>query len=154
VRHVSRLCTNGLSTNSNSISAVFYSIRLNKVESRRIQDKLQRKYPKKEGWTIQSREGKDKKKPDLIIERRNADNILERVVVDTKPTKKITIKDVKRLNTYTRNMAGGRSRIMGKVFAVPSGANVAAVPENFTIVFYEPEAVALEAPMVEAVVPA
>ena len=126
---------------------------MNKVESRRIQDKLHRKYPKKDGWTLQSREGTDKKKPDYVVERRNEENILERVVVSTRPVKKLTPNDLKRLNTYARNIAGGRSHIVGKVFAVPSGSNIDAVPEGFTVVFYEPELASVETPMVEVAVP-
>ncbi|TRO55241.1 hypothetical protein E2P71_02990, partial [Candidatus Bathyarchaeota archaeon] len=67
---------------------------MNEVESKRIIGKLQRKYPKKEGWAVQQREGKDKKKPDFLVERRNSENKLERVVVDAKPMKRISEKDV------------------------------------------------------------
>jgi len=124
---------------------------LNEVESKRILNKLQRKYPKKDGWAIQPREGKDKKKPDYLVERRNEANALERVVVDARPLKRITDKDVTRLNTFARNMAGGRSRILGKVFAVPNGVNAEELPKGIIVLFYEPDAPIVETPQIEAV---
>jgi hypothetical protein len=124
---------------------------LNEVESKRILSKLQRKYPKKDGWTIQPRESKDKKKPDYLVERRNEANTLERIVVDARPLKRITDKDVTRLNTFARNMAGGRSRILGKVFAVPNGANTEIVPEKISVLFYELDTPVVEMPPIEAV---
>ena len=114
--------------------------------------KLQRKYPKKEGWIVQQREGKDKKKPDFLIERRNSENKLERIVVDSKPMKRISDKDVARLNIYARNMAGGGSRILGKIFAVPKGASVDKVPKGMEVLFYEQEIVAPDMPQAEAVI--
>jgi len=129
-------------------------IHLNEVESKRIIGKLQRKYPKKEGWAVQQREGKDKKKPDFLVERRNSENKLERVVVDAKPMKRISEKDVARLNVYARNMAGGGSRILGKIFAVPKGVLADKVPKGMEILFYEQDVVVQDMPQAEAVIPA
>ena len=123
---------------------------MNEVESKRIIGKLQRKYPKKEGWTVQQREGKDKKKPDFLVERRNSDNKLERVVVDAKPMKRISDKDVIRLNIYARNMAGGGSRILGKFFAVPKGVSADNVPKGMEVIYYEQDTVVKELPPIEA----
>jgi hypothetical protein len=66
--------------------------------------------------------------------------------------KKITSKDVARLNTFARNLAGGRSHILGKVFAVPIGANTENIPEKISVIFYEPDTPVLETPQVVAVV--
>jgi hypothetical protein len=116
--------------------------------------KLQKKYPKKEGWTVQQREGKDKKKPDFLVERRNSESRLERVVVDAKPMKRISDKDVARLNIYARNMAGGGSRILRKIFAVPEGVSADKVPKGIEVLFYEQDVVVQDMPQVEAVIPA
>ncbi len=119
---------------------------MNEVESKRILSKLQRKYPKKDGWTIQPREDKDKKKPDYLVERRNEANILERIVVDARPLKRIADKDVTRLNTFARNMAGGRSRILGKVFVVPSSVKADELPKGIMVLFYEPDTPVIDMP--------
>ncbi|TRO50901.1 hypothetical protein E2P71_09810 [Candidatus Bathyarchaeota archaeon] len=52
-------------------------------------------------------------------------------MVDAKPTKRISDKDVARLNIYARNMAGGGSRILGKIFAVPKGVSADKVPRGW-----------------------
>ncbi|TRO53557.1 hypothetical protein E2P71_06070 [Candidatus Bathyarchaeota archaeon] len=126
---------------------------MNEVESKRIIGKLQKKYPKKDGWTVQQREGKDKKKPDFLAERRNSDNKIERVVVDAKPMKKIGDKDVVRLNVYARNIAGGGSCILGKIFAVPKGVSAEKVPKGIEVLFYEQNIVVQDMPQAEAVIP-
>jgi hypothetical protein len=128
--------TEKLSTINNSTFKHKSSIQMKEAEFKQVLRKLQRKYPKKEGWTIEPREGKDKKKPEFIIQRRNSDNALERVIVDAKQKKSLTTKDFKRVNTYARNLAGNKSFIVGKVFLLPDGVEAIDIPKGFSVVFY------------------
>ena len=122
---------------------------MKETELKQVLRKLQRKYPKKNGWSIEPREGKDKKKPEFIIQRRNSENALERIVVDAKQKKSLTNKDFRRINTYARNFAGNRSFILGKVFVVPDNVKMDDIPDGFSIVFYTPEEASMDVPSVE-----
>jgi len=83
---------------------------------------LRSKYPQKDGWEIHEQDHWDNYIPDFVVERRNRGKI-ERVVVEVKLTEKVQGKDVRQLNQYVRNLAGGNTKIKDKVIVVPAGTD-------------------------------
>jgi hypothetical protein len=111
---------------------------MNASESKQILRKLKRKYSKKDGWIVHPKIGKAKNKPEFLVERRNEENALERVIVEARKKKSLTRKDVSCLNMFARNYAGNKSYIAGKMFVVPVGAKVDKVPGDISVMFYKP----------------
>ncbi len=85
---------------------------------------LRRRYPAHKGWIILPQFTEGETRPDFVIERREAQGTLHRVIVDVKATCEITRMHIDQLNRYARNLDGPDVQIEGKLLIVPSGAKI------------------------------
>ena len=99
-----------------------------------VRRNLRQKYPKNKGWEIYGKDRWEGYEPDFVVERRRRGRI-ERIVVEAKLTDQVTENDISQLNSYVRNLAGGNTKIVDKVLAVPAGADTSIVPDDMTKMF-------------------
>ena len=96
---------------------------------------LRTRFPKKKGWEIFSPDRWDGYEPDAVLDRRTRSGFIERVVAEAKFTDRVSEADVRQLNEYVRNLAGGNARIAKKILVVPAGADTSIVPDDITVMY-------------------
>ncbi len=97
---------------------------------------LRRRYPAREGWDIVPQDTRSGYRPDFVVERKNSNGIIERIVAEVKAMCRITRKHVAQLNNYARNLSGKNVKIVAKYLIVPSGADIDdIVPGDIEVIY-------------------
>ncbi len=97
---------------------------------------LRRRYPASKGWKIIPQFEGNGYRPDFVVERRDWQGTIHRVIAEVKAACEIARNHIEQLNLYARNLAGPNVQIDAKILIVPSGAmSVVKLPEDLEIIY-------------------
>ncbi len=97
---------------------------------------LRRRYPANKGWEIIPQFEGNGYRPDFVVQRRDWQGTIHRVIAEVKAVCEITRNHIEQLNRYARNLTGPNVQIDAKILIVPSGARSRVkIPESIKVIY-------------------